>query len=71
MGQLLPIVNEDLSVMEEDAEINDLQLNYYYRDTLLAVSVSHRQSDMTCHNTDTCDYIEFELCHFLKLLFRV
>lgn len=38
MGQLLPIVNEYLSVMEEDVEINDLQLNYYYRDTLLAGS---------------------------------
>jgi len=48
MGQLLPIVNEDLSVMEdlsimEDVEINDFQLIYYYRDALLAVSVSHRQ----------------------------
>jgi len=39
MGQLLPIVDGDLAVME-DVEINDLQLIYHVRDALIGVAVT-------------------------------
>ncbi|XP_058731125.1 RNA polymerase I-specific transcription initiation factor rrn3-like [Vicia villosa] len=44
MGQLLPIVNEELRTMEED-EISDLQLIYHVRDALLEVTGGRENYD--------------------------